>query len=51
MSVRPFDGAPEAYTYGFNQNGTFDEDERSELAKRPKTAVERDLRVQDLHRP
>jgi len=30
------DGAPQAYIYGwidFNQNGTFDEDERSDLAK------------------
>ena len=37
MSVQAhLDGAPEAYIYGwvdFNQNGTFDEDERSELAK------------------
>ena len=37
MSVQAhLDGAPEAYIYGwvdFNQNGTFDEDERSNLAK------------------
>ncbi|MFS9330825.1 CshA/CshB family fibrillar adhesin-related protein, partial [Streptococcus infantis] len=37
MSVQAhLDGASEAYIYGwvdFNQNGTFDEDERSELAK------------------